>query len=365
MRLRPFSLALASPLETARGSIDRREGFLVAVDPGADGESVPAPGLGEATPLPGWTESRSACEAALRGAEDENDGKALATDALDRLDPTETPAARHGLALALADATARDAGQSLAERLAENENLPAPTETVPVNATIGDVDSEDTVAAAENAVEKGFDCLKVKVGARGLDADIERLRAVRRAVGGDVSLRADANGAWDRETAREAVERLAPLDLAYLEQPLPADDLDGAAALRTVGSGVDTDTDRDPPVPTRPRRVARDPRARCGPRCRRRRRRRLETDGARRAGPSAGGGETGAGGRRRAGRHHHDRRGRRAHRRGPRRRRYPRRIPLRARHRLPARHGPRSGSLPDLGRRGDGADRSRSGRRRL
>ncbi|ACM56768.1 mandelate racemase/muconate lactonizing enzyme family protein [Halorubrum lacusprofundi] len=249
MRLRPFSLALASPLETARGSIDRREGFLVAVDPGADGESVPAPGLGEATPLPGWTESRSACEAALRGAEDENDGKALATDALDRLDPTETPAARHGLALALADATARDAGQSLAERLAENENLPAPTETVPVNATIGDVDSEDTVAAAENAVEKGFDCLKVKVGARGLDADIERLRAVRRAVGGDVSLRADANGAWDRETAREAVERLAPLDLAYLEQPLPADDLDGAAALRTVGSGVDTDTDRDPPVP--------------------------------------------------------------------------------------------------------------------
>jgi len=50
-----------------------------------------------------------------------------------------------------------------------------------------------------------------------------------------MSPRADANGAWDRETAREAVERLAPLDLAYLEQPLPADDLDGAAALRTVG----------------------------------------------------------------------------------------------------------------------------------
>jgi len=232
MRVRSFSLGLTSPLETARGTIDRREGFLVAVGPASDGESVPASGLGEATPLPGWTESQSACEAALRGVRTGGGGKEPANDALSRLDPAETPAARHGLALALADATARGAGQSLSERLAENEGLPAPAETVPVNATIGDGDPNATVEAAEEAAERGFDCLKVKVGARGLDADIERLRAVRRAVRDDVSLRADANGAWDRETAREAVERLAPLDLAYLEQPLPADDLDGTAELR-------------------------------------------------------------------------------------------------------------------------------------
>ncbi|WP_144921027.1 mandelate racemase/muconate lactonizing enzyme family protein [Halorubrum salsamenti] len=235
MRLRPFSLGLASPLRTARGPIDRREGFLVAVGPGVDGESVSVPGLGEATPLPGWTESRSACEAALREvgtAGDDGGDEAIADDALSRLDPAETPAARHGLSLALADATASDAGCSLAEHLARIEGFPAPAETVPVNATIGDADPEATVDAAETAAERGFDCLKIKIGARSLDADVERLRAVRRAVGDDVALRADANGAWDRETAREAVERLATLDLAYLEQPLPADDLDGAAALR-------------------------------------------------------------------------------------------------------------------------------------
>ncbi|WP_435095017.1 mandelate racemase/muconate lactonizing enzyme family protein [Halorubrum sp. N11] len=251
MRLRPFSLGLTTPLETARGPIERREGFLVSVDPGADGESVPAPGLGEATSLPGWTESRSACETALNGVTAEADGSELVTDAVSRLDPAETPAARHGLALALADAAARDAGRSLTEHLAENEGLPTPAETVSVNATIGDGNRDATVTAAENAIEEGFTCLKIKVGARALDADVERLRAVRRAVGDGVALRADANGAWDRETAREAAERLAPLGLAYLEQPLPADDLDGAAALRTVGSGVDpgADTDADPPVP--------------------------------------------------------------------------------------------------------------------
>ena len=254
MRLRSFSLGLASPLGTARGPIDRREGFLVAVDPDSDGGSVPAPGLGEATPLPGWTESLSACEAALRAAtvgNDDGDGavddgdRRLPTDALDRLDPAETPAARHGIALALAGAAARDAGRSLAGHLARTEGLPAPAETVPVNATVGDDGPEATVDAAEAAVAAGFDCLKVKVGARDLDADIERLRAVRRAVGEDVVLRADANGAWDRETARAAVARLAPLDLAYLEQPLPADDLEGAAALRSAT----VDADRDPRVP--------------------------------------------------------------------------------------------------------------------
>jgi len=253
MRLTPFSLGLTTPLETARGSIDRREGLLVAVDPETDGESVPAPGLGEATPLPGWTESRSTCEAALRGvvaSGSDSNGAALVDDALARIDPAETPAARHGLALALADARARDADRSLAEQFVADANRPPPAETVPVNATIGDGDPEATAAAAENAVGEGFDCLKVKVGARSLDVDVERLRSVRRATGDGVALRADANGAWDRETAREAVERLAPLGLAYLEQPLPATDLDGLAALRGVGSGVaGRPGDRSPPVP--------------------------------------------------------------------------------------------------------------------
>ncbi|MFC7188218.1 mandelate racemase/muconate lactonizing enzyme family protein [Halorubrum yunnanense] len=238
MRLRPFSVGLATPLDTARGRIAEREGFLVGTGPG-DGDSA-APGLGEATPLPGWTESLSACESALREVRD-GDDDGLVGDALDRLDPAETPAARHGLALALADASARGGGQSLAARLAAEHGLPTPAETVPVNATVGDGDREATAAAATRAVAEGFGCVKVKVGARPLDADVERLRAVREAVGDAVAIRADANGAWDLATAREALDRLAPLDLAYVEQPLPAGDLDGAAALRGDRDGRERD----------------------------------------------------------------------------------------------------------------------------
>nr|WP_276305774.1 o-succinylbenzoate synthase [Halomarina sp. PSR21] len=221
MTLEPFSLPLARPLTTADGTIDRREGFVVAVE--RRGER----GVGEATPLPGWTESRRACEAALERARDLADGEGLDA-ALAALSPRETPAARHGLALALADARSRRAGVPLHRYLGGTRGVTA----VPVNATVGDGSTDETVAAALSAVEDGYRALKVKVGARAVEEDVARLRAVREAVGGGVELRADANAAWTREEAREAVAGLADLGVAYVEQPLAADDLDGHAALR-------------------------------------------------------------------------------------------------------------------------------------
>ncbi len=241
MRFRSFAVDLATPLDTANGPIDRREGFLVdvdvtAIEDGKDGEAVageriPALGIGEATPLSGWTESLSACESALHEARTRAETEAF-VDVTAGVDPTETPAARHGLALALADATARGDDRSLSAHLAADHGLPAPAAVVPVNATIGDGSQAATVREAEQAVAEGFGCLKLKVGVRDLDDDIERLRAVREHVGDGVVLRADANGAWDRETAARALDRLEPLELAYVEQPIPADDLAGAAALR-------------------------------------------------------------------------------------------------------------------------------------
>ena len=229
MHLRSFALDLATSLETANGPIDRREGFLVGID--AEGEDAPVPGVGEATPLPGWTESLSACESALREHRTARNRDEL-TDAVTDIDPAVNPAARHGLALALTDANARGEGRSLSARLAAEHGLSAPAGSVPVNATIGDGSPAATAREAERAVVKGFDCIKLKVGVRDLSSDIDRLRSVRERVGDGVALRADANGAWDRETAARALDRLEPLELAYVEQPLPAGDVAGTAALR-------------------------------------------------------------------------------------------------------------------------------------
>ena len=226
IRHRPFALDLARPLGTARGEIRSREGFVVTVGRGGDGGAVV---VGEAAPLPGWTESYETCDAALDGLSDLDGGEA----ARDALDAAATPAARHGVSLAIADAAARRRDRRLADLLAGEAGIDAtPADAVPVNATVGDGSPDETAAEAERAVDAGFDCLKLKVGAREVDADVERVRAVRDAVGDAVALRAAANGAWDRETARRALDALAPFDLAYVEQPLSAADLDGLAALR-------------------------------------------------------------------------------------------------------------------------------------
>ncbi|MEF8891098.1 MAG: enolase C-terminal domain-like protein [Haloferacaceae archaeon] len=234
MRVERFSLALARPLDTARGRIDAREGALVRVA-GGDGP----PGVGETTPLPGWTEDLDAALAALDDADEATPLSALAG----------TPAARHGLATARLDAAARAAGESLAAHLADGTPVSAdgsrrspssvsradtpgrPASRVPVNATVGAGSPEETAEQTRDAVAAGFDCLKLKVGARSVAADAERLRAAR-AAAPDATLRADANGAWDEPAAREALAEAGDVGIEYVEQPLPAADLAGHRRLR-------------------------------------------------------------------------------------------------------------------------------------
>lgn len=219
MDIEPFSLPLSPPLSTADGTIESRRGFLVRTE--IDGVA----GVGEATPLPGWTESYDACQAALCGVEKPK--QALEDDVFD-----DTPAARHAVSLAVADAAARRAGVPLYRRLGAGERV----ESVPVNATVGDGSPSATAEAVAEAAAADFPAVKVKVGTRSLDADIERIEAVRQRHP-DIELRVDANGAWEFETAREAVESLSALGVAVLEQPLPAEALDSHRRLR--GHGID------------------------------------------------------------------------------------------------------------------------------
>lgn len=224
-----FSVRLRTPLETARGRITDRSGFLITV------EERGTTGVGEATPLSGWTESAEECRAALDRAREiasELDwGVALAK--------LEAPAARHGLALALAEARARAAGEPLYRSLGREERIAR----VPVNATIG-TRADDPAAVAElasDAVEAGYGCVKLKVGTLDVEEDVERVRAVRNAVGDGIALRVDANGAWRPGQAERALAALSELDVDYVEQPMPTAELSAHARLRD--SSVDVALD--------------------------------------------------------------------------------------------------------------------------
>ncbi|HMK63033.1 MAG TPA: enolase C-terminal domain-like protein [Acidimicrobiales bacterium] len=66
----------------------------------------------------------------------------------------------------------------------------------------------------------GYGCVKVKVGRRDPRSDLALVAALREAVGPSVSLRVDANGAWDEETAEWVLTRMAPCDIEFAEQPV-------------------------------------------------------------------------------------------------------------------------------------------------
>ena len=85
-------------------------------------------------------------------------------------------------------------------------------------------------------VDLGYRAVKMKVGwpGAGLRHDAERVRAVREAIGPDVDLMVDVNNAWDANTAirfGRMIERYEPY---WLEEPTPADDYRGQAAICTA-----------------------------------------------------------------------------------------------------------------------------------
>lgn len=104
---------------------------------------------------------------------------------------------------------------------------PPVRDRIAVNALVPALPPDEAGAVAATAVAGGARCVKVKVGGVG---DLDRVAAVRDAVGAAVALRVDANGAWDLGTAESVLARLAPYDLELAEDPVAG--LDHLALLR-------------------------------------------------------------------------------------------------------------------------------------
>mgnify|MGYP006280745231 CR=1 FL=1 len=253
--LRPYRLPLAETYRSARGERTHREGWLLRLE-ARDGTV----GWGEAAPLPGRTEDRDAAGRALEAAAGAlGDGPAAGGRMRAAL-PDGAPSAAHALGVALADLEARRAGEPLAVRWArefgsDGDATSAPLDAVPVNATLPMESPERMAGRAREAVDRGFECLKIKVG-ESATRDLHRLTAVRREVGPEPTIRLDANAAWNRREARTRLLRLEPYGIEYVEQPLPPDDLEGLGLLRAEsGTDVRVAADESASTPKRTRRL--------------------------------------------------------------------------------------------------------------
>jgi L-alanine-DL-glutamate epimerase-like enolase superfamily enzyme len=80
-------------------------------------------------------------------------------------------------------------------------------------------------------VRQGISRVKMKIG-RDAKADIGRVQAARSAIGRDVELFVDANGAYTRNQALEQAEKFAEFNVSWFEEPVSSDDLAGLRLLR-------------------------------------------------------------------------------------------------------------------------------------
>jgi L-alanine-DL-glutamate epimerase-like enolase superfamily enzyme len=93
---------------------------------------------------------------------------------------------------------------------------------------------DDVIRDLVSLIDRGWRRVKIKVGKSDWREDAHRVRAVRRAIGGEVGLMCDANQRWDFATANQLLPILDEVGMDWIEEPLHADDLDGHVRLQNA-----------------------------------------------------------------------------------------------------------------------------------
>ncbi|MFP6567185.1 MAG: mandelate racemase/muconate lactonizing enzyme family protein [Dehalococcoidia bacterium] len=79
---------------------------------------------------------------------------------------------------------------------------------------------DDLTAECKSYVETGYNAIKLKIGGVSVEEDVDRVTAVREAVGPDIDIMVDVNEGYDVRTAIRAARLLEPLDIRWLEEPV-------------------------------------------------------------------------------------------------------------------------------------------------
>jgi L-Ala-D/L-Glu epimerase len=86
--------------------------------------------------------------------------------------------------------------------------------------TVSIGEPEQMAIDAVKILREGYPAIKIKVGKNGVK-DVERIRAIRAAVGPDIPLRIDANQGWSVEEAITTLKAMAPFNIQHCEEPIP------------------------------------------------------------------------------------------------------------------------------------------------
>jgi muconate cycloisomerase len=217
---------LREPVKGVHGVTAVQRSVLVRVRTDAGLE-----GWGNVDPTPGYSlmsardvhDAVARLAAALVASDPRNVHRALAAMDAEVAGSFEAKAA---VEMALLDLTARGLGVPVTTLLGGRVR-----DEVTFNAWIGTIAPEQAAREARAWLARGFRSAKIKVDG-ATDEGVERVAAVRAAVGGAMALRVDFNESLRLDEAAAYIRRLTPFDLMLVEQPIPRDDIAGLATIR-------------------------------------------------------------------------------------------------------------------------------------
>src|SRR4029079_4471780 len=136
------------------------------------------------------------------------------------------PFTHAGLEMALWDILGKTAGLPLYRLLGGPVR-----DVVPTKYSVSGLEPPRAAEIAAWAAEQGYRVMKVKVGIEP-EADVQRVRAVREAIGPNVRLGVDANGGWSPRVAIQTIRRMREFGIYFAEQPVPPVDVTWMADVR-------------------------------------------------------------------------------------------------------------------------------------
>lgn len=204
----PYVLKFRQPAGTSRGILKEKPTFLIKVFDEADPSRF---GIGECSVFPG-----------LSPEADGNYGyklmELLANIALGK----ETDLSRHSSILFGLEQALRDFAGGCRHVYFPSDFTEGESE-IEINGLIWMGNFDEMIQRIEDKIEKGFKCLKLKIGSIDWKKEVEMIEFIRRKYSEkELTIRVDANGAFDMENALPRLMRLASLGVHSIEQPIPA-----------------------------------------------------------------------------------------------------------------------------------------------
>lgn len=217
------NIPLVTPFKTALRTVDSVNDIVVRITTD-DGQT----GFGEAPPTAVITGDT---HGSILSAIEEFIAPAIVGMEIENLDGImkklhgcilKNSSAKAAVDMAVYDLFAKSCGKPLYKILGGGRGEIETDLTISVNGV------EEMVVDSLKAVSQGFRILKIKVGKES-KKDVDRIQAIRQAVGPDIKLRIDANQGWSAKEAVKIIRTLEDMGIGMdlVEQPVNAHDFEG------------------------------------------------------------------------------------------------------------------------------------------